>query len=188
MEYYKHYLLGCHFRVRSNHEALNWLLSMKDPKHNIARWIEVLSEFHFELECHPGRKHGIADAMSRCPNPRDCSFPIGVEHGLPCKSGKKCLRKAEIRLGTLPGQVSQPLEVTSRTVRVVHMCSHPGDSVNNSLQLEAARGTVMCDTCLPSLVEVLGDNVPFILDGAGGTDIRGVVRPLISQPAMHMVS
>ena len=33
-------------------------------------------------------------------------------------------------------------------------------------------------------MEVRGDNVPFILDGPGGTDISGVVRPPISQPAM----
>ena len=30
MEYYKHYLLGCHFRVRSEHQALKWLFSMKE--------------------------------------------------------------------------------------------------------------------------------------------------------------
>ena len=58
MEYYKHYLLGHYFRVRSNHEALKWLFSMKEPKQHIARWIEVLSEFDFELEYHPGKKHG----------------------------------------------------------------------------------------------------------------------------------
>ena len=33
MEYYKHYLLGRHFRVRSDHEALKWLFSLKEPKH-----------------------------------------------------------------------------------------------------------------------------------------------------------
>ena len=102
MEYYKHYLLGRHFRVRSDHEALKWLFSMKEPKHQIARWIEVLSEFDFELEYHPGKKHGNADALSRCPNPRDCSCPVAEEHVLPCKSCKRCLRKAEIMLGTLP--------------------------------------------------------------------------------------
>ena len=101
MEYYKHYLLGCHFRVRSHHEALKWLFSMKEPKHWIARWIEVLSEFDFELEYHPGKKHGNVDALSRCPNPRDCSLPVAEVHALPCKFCKRCLRKAEIMLGTL---------------------------------------------------------------------------------------
>ena len=50
MEYYKHYLLGQYFRVHSNHEALIWLFSLKEPKHRILRWIEVLSEFNFEVE------------------------------------------------------------------------------------------------------------------------------------------
>ena len=37
---------------------------------------------------------------------------------------------------------------------------------------------------LPPPVGVLGDNVPFILGGVGGTDFSGVVRPPISQPAV----
>ena len=101
MEYCKYYLLGCHFRVRSDHEALKWLFSMKEPKHRIAQWIEVLSEFDFEQEYHCGKKHWNADTLSRCPNPRDCSCPIAEEHELPCNSCKKCHRRAEIMLGTL---------------------------------------------------------------------------------------
>ena len=50
VQYYKHYLLGRKFIVRSDHESLKWLYSLKEPKHRIARWIEVLSEFNFELE------------------------------------------------------------------------------------------------------------------------------------------
>ena len=54
VQYYKHYLLGRKFVVRSAHELLKWLYSLKEPKHRIARWIEVLSEFDFELEYRPG--------------------------------------------------------------------------------------------------------------------------------------
>ena len=75
----------------------------------------MLSEFDFELDDHPGKKHGNVDAMPICPNPRNCPCPIAEEHKFPCKSCKKCLRKVEIMLGTLPGQVSQPLDVTGRT-------------------------------------------------------------------------
>ena len=50
VQYYKHYLLGRKFIVRSDHESLKWLYSLKEPKHRIPRWIEVLSEFDFELE------------------------------------------------------------------------------------------------------------------------------------------
>ena len=45
VQYYKHYLLGRKFVVRPDHESLKWLYSLKEPKHRIARWIEVLSEF-----------------------------------------------------------------------------------------------------------------------------------------------
>ena len=121
MEYYKHYLLGDHFRVGSDHEALKWLFSMKEPKHHIAWWIEVLSEFVFELEYCPGKKHRNVDALSRCSSPRDCSCPIAEEHELPCKSYKKCLRKAETMLGTLPDSVSQAFEVMRKTARTVQM-------------------------------------------------------------------
>ena len=64
------------------------------------------------------------------------------------------------------------------------MCSWAGDTANNSLQLEAARETHMHVNHLPPLVEVLGGDVPVIFDGTGGTDIGGVVRPQISQPAL----
>ena len=105
VQYYKHYLLGRKFVVRSDHESLKWLYSLKEPKHRIARWIEVLSEFDFELEYQPGRKHSNADAMSRCPNPRQCSCDVVVEHDLPCKACKKCLHRAEQMIGTLPREL-----------------------------------------------------------------------------------
>ena len=91
MEYYKHYLLGQHFRVHSDHEALKWLLYLKEPKHRIVRWIEVLSKFDFEAEYQPGKKHGNSEALSRYPSPRDLSCPP-AENELPYKSCMKCLK------------------------------------------------------------------------------------------------
>ena len=49
MEYYWHYLLG-YFRVHLDYEALRWSFSLKEPKHRIAGWVEVLSEFDLEVE------------------------------------------------------------------------------------------------------------------------------------------
>ena len=102
VEYYKQYLLGWHFRVHSDHEAPKWLYSLKETKHRIVRWIKALSEFDFEVEYWPGKKHDYADALSRCPNPRDCSCPPGEEKELPCKSCKKCLEWARVYMGWNP--------------------------------------------------------------------------------------
>ena len=77
MEYYKQYLLGQKFLVRTDHQALKWLFSLKEPKDRIARWLEIMSAYQFLVEYRPGKKHGNADAMSRrqC-NPSDCKCPI----------------------------------------------------------------------------------------------------------------
>ena len=72
VEYYRQYLLGRKFVVRSDHQALVWLFRLKEPKGRIARWIEILSEYDFSIEYRPGNKHANADALSRCPYPWDC--------------------------------------------------------------------------------------------------------------------
>ena len=102
-EYYSHYLLGRKFLLRSDHEALKWLYSMKEPKHRIARWIETLGRFRYQLEYRAGKKHCNADALSRCPGPENCNCVPATEAELPCRTCKKCLRRAELMLGTLPG-------------------------------------------------------------------------------------
>ena len=75
IEYYRQYLLGRKFCLRTDHQALIWLFSFKEPKGRIARWLEILSAFDFVVEYRPGQKHGNADALSRCYNPRDCDCP-----------------------------------------------------------------------------------------------------------------
>ena len=103
-EYYRQYLLGRKFKVVSDHQALKWLFSMKEPKSRIARWIEALSPFNFTLEYKPGRLHTNADAMSRCPNPKSCMCDEDAE--LKCGPCSKCTRRADLMCGQLPGKKS----------------------------------------------------------------------------------
>ncbi len=94
-EYYRQYLLGRRFTVRSDHQALKWLFSLKEPKNRIARWIEALSEFDFEVEYRAGKKHGNADGMSRCVNPRACQCEDTVSDQVQLKCGpcNKCSKR-----------------------------------------------------------------------------------------------
>jgi hypothetical protein len=102
VEYYRSYLLGRKFLVRTDHQAIKWLCNLKQPRSRIARWVECLAEYHFEVEHRPGHKHGNADSMSRCPNPWDCQCKdLEVLRCGPCK---KCMRKTELMEGTLPGK------------------------------------------------------------------------------------
>ena len=52
--------------MRTDHAALKWLLSFRNPERQIARWIQRLQEYEFEIEHRSGRKHNNADALSRC--------------------------------------------------------------------------------------------------------------------------
>ena len=63
---YHHYLYGGRFLVRTDHAALYWLLRKKDPEGQMARWIATLQGYNMILRHRPGKKHGNADAMSRC--------------------------------------------------------------------------------------------------------------------------
>ena len=98
-EHYRSYLLGRKFLIRTDHQALRWLFTMKEPKSCIARWIESLSEFDFEIEHRSGIKYGNADSMSRCPNPWNCQCKNF--EALRCGPCEKCLRKNEMMEGSL---------------------------------------------------------------------------------------
>lgn len=49
MEHIRHYLYGKRFTVRTDHAALSWLLSFKNPECQMAKWIERLHQYDFEV-------------------------------------------------------------------------------------------------------------------------------------------
>ncbi len=64
-------MIGKPFIVRTDHAALKWLKSFKQPEGQVARWLEELSVFDMEdIEHRPGRKHSNADGLSRGPCPQ----------------------------------------------------------------------------------------------------------------------
>lgn len=65
VKHFNHYLWGRKFKIRSDHSALRWLLSFREPEGMVARWIARLDTYDFEIEHRPGLKHGNADALSR---------------------------------------------------------------------------------------------------------------------------
>ena len=46
---FKHYLLGKQFLLRTDHGSLKWLFNFKDPQGQLARWLEFLSQFDFDI-------------------------------------------------------------------------------------------------------------------------------------------
>src|SRR5208282_6871613 len=67
LRYFRHYLLGVRFRIRTDHAALLWLRRIPEPVGQQARWLEIMEKFIFFVEHRPGRSHSNADAVSRVP-------------------------------------------------------------------------------------------------------------------------
>ena len=95
VEYYKQYLLGRKFRVRTDHQALVWLCSFREPKGRICRYIEILSAYNFIIDYRQAGKHANADVMSRCFDPWDCKCADGdMMEPFKCGPCKKCQKRA----------------------------------------------------------------------------------------------
>ena len=66
-EHFESYLCGKRFLARTDHSALLWLRNFKNPRGQVARWLERLSDFNFAVEHRPGHLHGNADGLSHIP-------------------------------------------------------------------------------------------------------------------------
>ncbi|VEN42942.1 unnamed protein product [Callosobruchus maculatus] len=73
VEHFYKYLYRRKFLLRTDHASLTRLLRVKNPEGQVARWIERLQEFDFDIEHRAGESHGNADAFSRRPCPDDCA-------------------------------------------------------------------------------------------------------------------
>ena len=65
MNHFRHYLLGKKFLLRTDHGSLRWIFEFKNPRGQVARWLEHLSQFDFDIEHRAGTKHQNADGLSR---------------------------------------------------------------------------------------------------------------------------
>ena len=65
VNHFRHYLLGQQFLLRTDHGSLRWLFDFKDPRGQVARWLEVLAQYDFVIQHRAGTKHGNADGLSR---------------------------------------------------------------------------------------------------------------------------
>ncbi|GBG73340.1 hypothetical protein CBR_g13061 [Chara braunii] len=65
LEHWKHYLLGRHFKVYSNHETLRWLRTQAKMTPKLTRWAAEIDQYDFELKPVKGKYNVVADALSK---------------------------------------------------------------------------------------------------------------------------
>lgn len=62
---FRHYLYGRRFLIRTDHVSLKWLMSFRDLEGQLARWLERLQQYDFEIQHRKGEVHKNADGLSR---------------------------------------------------------------------------------------------------------------------------
>ncbi|KAM1136405.1 hypothetical protein ACFX2B_034119 [Malus domestica] len=68
LEKFRSYLVGAKVIVYSDHSALKYLLSKKEAKPRLIRWVLLLQEFDLEILDKKGRENVVADHLSRLVN------------------------------------------------------------------------------------------------------------------------
>nr|GEX30899.1 retrotransposon protein, putative, Ty3-gypsy subclass [Tanacetum cinerariifolium] len=62
---WRHYLYGMKYVVYTDHKSLQYILDQKVLNMRQRRWIELLSDYDYEIHYHPGKANVVADALSR---------------------------------------------------------------------------------------------------------------------------
>ena len=73
---FRSYLLGMKVIVFTDHSAIKYLVSKKDAKPRLIRWVLLLQEFDIEIRDRKGDQNQVADHLSRLENLVDESSQI----------------------------------------------------------------------------------------------------------------
>ena len=129
------YLEGSHFKVRTDHNALKWMLTLNDPTGRLMRWRLRLSEFDYEIVYRPGLKHQVPDALSRLPRPEsnpedevDERIPTFVDTVEEARLVNVTTRRqAQVRREPQPlTEDAAPPTTDKRSIRAQHADPDPG--------------------------------------------------------------
>ena len=79
LEKFRPYLLGSKMVIFTDHSALKYLMTKKEAKARLIRWILLLQEFNLEIRDKWGIENVVADHLSWIPNTPIIQVPINED-------------------------------------------------------------------------------------------------------------
>ena len=74
----EHYLYGVHCDICTNHETLKYLFTQNELNVRQERWLDLLTDYDFDIHYYLGKANRVADALSR----KSTGTPMAIQ-GLP---------------------------------------------------------------------------------------------------------
>ena len=82
-EKFRPYILGSHVVIHTDHAAIKYLMTKKEAKPRLIRWVLLLQEFDLEIKDKKGSDNVIADHLSRVERNKAEKEEIGVTENFP---------------------------------------------------------------------------------------------------------
>ena len=65
LKHFRYYIYGNRFELFTDHQALTFLFTSKDPSYMLVNWMDQLMEYNFSITHRPGAEMVLPDALSR---------------------------------------------------------------------------------------------------------------------------
>lgn len=75
LQQFRPYIYGRKCKVITDHQALKWLLTLRNPSGRLQRWALALQDYDLEIIYRSGKANPFADALSRDPQPMVAALP-----------------------------------------------------------------------------------------------------------------
>jgi hypothetical protein len=64
LKIWRHYMIGNKCKIFTDHKSLKYILTQKELNLRQQRWLELIKDYDFDIQCHPGKANVVAYALS----------------------------------------------------------------------------------------------------------------------------